>query len=124
MALADGFIKKLPKGYDTFLGEGDDRLSQGQKQLISIARVFLSKPEILILDEATSSIDTRTEIKVQEAFDKLMNNRTSIVVAHRLSTVENADRIIVMDKGRIVEEGSHKQLLETGGFYHSLYNSM
>ena len=124
LALADGFIKKLPEGYDTFLGECDDRLSQGQKQLISIARVFLSKPEILILDEATSSIDTRTEIKVQEAFDKLMNNRTSIVVAHRLSTVENADRIIVMDKGRIVEEGSHKQLLETGGFYHSLYNSM
>ncbi len=124
MALADGFIRRMPEGYDTVLGEGDDKLSQGQKQLISIARVFLSRPEILILDEATSSIDTRTESRVQEAFDKLMNGRTSFVVAHRLSTVENADRIIVMDKGKIVEQGDHRQLLEMGGYYHRLYNSM
>ena len=124
LALADGFIKRMPEGYDTVLSEGDDKLSQGQKQLISIARVFLARPEILILDEATSSIDTRTEVKVQEAFDRLMRGRTSFVVAHRLSTIENADRIIVMDKGRIVEQGTHRELLEKVGFYHRLYNSM
>lgn len=123
-ALADGFIRRMKNGYETVLGEGDDNLSQGEKQLISIARVFLARPEILILDEATSSIDSRTEIKVQEAFDKLMKGRTSFVVAHRLSTVENADRIIVMDKGKIVEQGTHKELLERRGFYHRLYNSM
>ncbi|MCR5201523.1 MAG: ABC transporter ATP-binding protein/permease [Lachnospiraceae bacterium] len=120
---AHSFIKKLPNGYDTYMGEGGSSLSQGQKQLLCIARVMLKKPQILILDEATSSIDTLTEINVCKAFDKLMMGRTSMIVAHRLSTIKNATKIIVMDKGRIIECGSHDELLEKKGFYANLYES-
>ncbi len=122
-AHADGFIKRLPDGYDTVIGEDGGSLSQGQKQLLCIARAMLSLPSMLILDEATSSIDTRTEIYVQKAFDEMMNGRTSFVVAHRLSTIRRADLILVMDSGRIVERGTHAELLEKGGFYANLYNS-
>lgn len=120
---AHGFIKRLKNGYDTVIGEGGDGLSQGQKQLISIARVMLTHPEMLILDEATSSIDTRTELKIQDAFSELMVGRTSFIVAHRLSTIREADKILVMSKGKIVEIGKHEELLEKGGFYAELYNS-
>ncbi len=120
---AHGFIKRLKNGYDTFIGEGGNGLSQGQKQLISIARVMLTHPEMLILDEATSSIDTRTELKIQDAFAELMEGRTSFIVAHRLSTIREADKILVMNNGKIVEIGKHKELLEKGGFYSELYNS-
>lgn len=122
-AHADGFIKRLPDGYDTVIGEDGGSLSQGQKQLLCIARAMLSLPSMLILDEATSSIDTRTEIYVQKAFDEMMKGRTSFVVAHRLSTIRRADLILVMDSGRIVERGTHAELLEKGGFYANLYNS-
>lgn len=122
-AHADGFIKRLPDGYDTVIGEDGGSLSQGQKQLLCIARAMLSLPSMLILDEATSLIDTRTEIYVQKAFDEMMNGRTSFVVAHRLSTIRRADLILVMDSGRIVERGTHAELLEKGGFYANLYNS-
>ena len=122
-AHADGFIKRLPDGYDTVIGEDGGSLSQGQKQLLCIARAMLSLPSMLILDEATSSIDTRTEIYVQKAFDKMMKGRTSFVVAHRLSTIRRADLILVMDSGHIVERGTHAELLEKGGFYANLYNS-
>lgn len=120
---AHSFIKRLPNGYDTYIGEDGGTLSQGQKQLLSIARIMLSLPPMLILDEATSSIDTRTELKIQEAFLKMMQGRTSFIVAHRLSTVREADIILVMRDGNIVEQGSHKELLEKGGFYSELYNS-
>ncbi len=120
---ADSFIQRLPNGYDTVIGEDGGILSQGQKQLICIARVMLTKPPMLILDEATSSIDTRTEMKIQDAFAKLMRGRTSIIVAHRLSTVKNCDLILVMDDGRIVEAGTHDALLAYGGVYTDLYNS-
>ena len=123
VAHADGFIKRLPDGYDTVIGEDGGSLSQGQKQLLCIARAMLSLPSMLILDEATSSIDTRTEIYVQKAFDEMMKGRTSFVVAHRLSTIRRADLILVMDSGRIVERGTHAELLEKGGFYANLYNS-
>ncbi len=122
-AHADGFIKRLPDGYDTVIGEDGGSLSQGQKQLLCIARAMLSLPSMLILDEATSSIDTRTEIYVQKAFDEMMKGRTSFVVAHRLSTIRRADLILVMDSGRIVERGTHAELLEKGRFYANLHNS-
>ena len=122
-AHAHGFIKRLSDGYDTVIGEDGGSLSQGQKQLLSIARVMLCQPPMLILDEATSSIDTRTEIKIQDAFAKLMKGRTSFIVAHRLSTIQNADRILVMKDGSIIEQGNHEELLEQKGFYYKLYNS-
>ena len=122
-AHAHSFIKRLPKGYDTVLGENGGFLSQGQKQLLCIARVMLVLPPMLILDEATSSIDTRMELKIQGAFAEMMKGRTSFIVAHRLSTIEGADRILVMKSGKIVEQGTHTELLAKGGFYHHLYNS-
>ena len=122
-AHAHNFIRRLPKGYDTVVAEDGGNLSQGQKQLLCIARVMLSLPPMLILDEATSSIDTRTEMKIQEAFAKLMEGRTSFIVAHRLSTIQEADIILVMKDGKIMEQGNHKELLEKGGFYATLYNS-
>lgn len=120
---AHSFIKRLPKGYDTMINEGSDSLSQGQKQLLCIARVMLCRPPMLILDEATSSIDTRTEIRIQKAFNKLMEGRTSFIVAHRLSTIQEADVILVMKDGNIIEQGSHEELLTQQGFYYNLYNS-
>lgn len=120
---AHDFIKRLPQGYDTVLGEEGGSLSQGQKQLLCITRVMLCLPPMLILDEATSSIDTRTEIKIQEAFAKMMKGRTSFIVAHRLSTIREADQILVMKDGNIIEQGDHQELLEKGGFYAELYNS-
>lgn len=122
-AFADGFIRQLPDGYDTVLHSDNEVLSQGQKQLLSIARIMLSTPSILILDEATSSIDTRTEIKVQQAFDRLMQGKTSFIVAHRLSTIREADIILVMRDGNVVESGSHTALLQKNGFYAELYHS-
>lgn len=118
-----GFITRLEHGYDTVLGDDGGNISQGQKQLFCIARVMLTHPPMLILDEATSSIDTRTEIKIQQAFEKLMQNKTSFIVAHRLSTIKNADLILVMNKGNVIEKGTHAELLEKGGFYANLYNS-
>ncbi|MBR5579337.1 MAG: ABC transporter ATP-binding protein [Lachnospiraceae bacterium] len=118
-----GFIKRLPQGYDTYLTEDGGNLSQGQKQLLCIARIMLTLPPMLILDEATSSIDTRTEIKIQEAFGKLMEGRVSFIVAHRLSTIRDADLILVMKEGNIVEQGDHDSLLKKKGFYYSLYYS-
>jgi ATP-binding cassette subfamily B protein len=117
------FIKTLPDTYDMVLNEESDNISQGQKQLLTIARAFLADPKILILDEATSSVDTRTEILIQKAMDKLMEVRTSFIIAQRLSTIKNADLILVMDKGDIVETGTHNELLKKGGFYANLYNS-
>ena len=115
------FIRRMPEGLDTIVT--DDSLSQGQKQLLCITRVLLSKPNMLILDEATSSIDTRTELEIQAAFNNLMKGRTSFVVAHRLSTIRNADQIIVMNAGRIIEQGNHDTLMAQNGFYSKLYNS-
>ena len=120
---AHSFIKRLPKGYDTVIGESGGSLSQGQKQLLCIARVMLCLPPMLILDEATSSIDTRTEMRIQKAFDAMMDGRTSFIVAHRLSTIREADLILVMKDGKIVEQGKHDALLDAGGFYAKLYNS-
>lgn len=117
------FIMKLPEGYDTLVEEDGGNLSQGQKQLICIARIMLTKPPMLILDEATSSIDTRTELQIQEAFDIMMEGRTTFIVAHRLSTIKNADVILVMDKGRILEQGTHRELLAKHGYYYNLYHS-
>lgn len=122
-AHAHGFIKRLPNGYDTVIGEDGGNLSQGQKQLLCIARVMLCLPPMLILDEATSSIDTRTEMKIQHAFSVMMEGRTSFIVAHRLSTIKSADIIIVMKDGNIIEQGNHEELLAKGGFYSVLYNS-
>lgn len=121
-AHAHSFIKRLPNGYETIISE-DGNISQGQKQLLCIARIMLTKPPVLILDEATSNIDTRTEIKIQKAFLELMKNRTSFIVAHRLSTIKESDIILVMNKGQIIEHGNHKELLERNGFYANLYNS-
>ena len=115
------FIRRLPDGLDTVLTE--DSLSQGQKQLLCITRVMLCLPPMLILDEATSSIDTRTELQIQEAFDQLMQGRTSFIVAHRLSTIRNADWILVMKDGQIIEQGTHEDLMKEDGFYNHLYNS-
>lgn len=122
-AHSHSFIKRLPQGYDTVIGEDGGSISAGQKQLLCITRVMLSKPPMLILDEATSSIDTKTEIRVQRAFEKLMQGKTSFVVAHRLSTIMSADVILVMREGNIVEQGTHAELMEKGGFYSTLYNS-
>ena len=123
MSHAHSFIKRLPEGYDTILSENGENLSQGQRQLLSITRVILCKPSILILAEATSSIDTRTEIKIQNAFAKMMEGKTSFIVAHRLSTIQNADIILVMKDGKIIEQGNHEELLEKKGFYSELYMS-
>ena len=117
------YIKTLPKGYNSVINEESSNISAGQKQLLTIARVILADPKILILDEATSSIDTRTEIQIQAAMDNLMKGRTSFVIAHRLSTIKNSDLILVMNQGDIVEQGTHEELLAKGGFYADLYNS-
>ncbi|MBP5223470.1 MAG: ATP-binding cassette domain-containing protein, partial [Lachnospiraceae bacterium] len=122
-AHAHSFIKRLPQGYHTLITEDGGSLSQGQKQLLCIARVMLCLPPMLILDEATSSIDTRTELKIQNAFAKMMEGRTSFIVAHRLSTIREADVILVMKDGNIIEQGNHESLLKQNGFYTSLYNS-
>ena len=121
-ARAHGFIKRMEKGYDTVLGEDGGGLSEGQKQLLCITRVMLALPPMLILDEATSSIDTRSERKISEAFEKMMQGRTTFIVAHRLSTIVNADRILVMENGCVVEQGKHRELLQKGGAYATLYN--
>ena len=117
------FIKTLPKGYNSLINEESNNISAGQKQLLTIARVILANPKVLILDEATSSIDTRTEIQIQNAMDNLMKGRTSFIIAHRLSTIKNADLILVMNHGDIVEQGKHEELLAKKGFYADLYNS-
>ena len=122
-AHAHSFIRRLPEGYDTVIAEDGGNISQGQKQLLCIARVMLCLPPMLILDEATSSIDTRTEVRIQKAFARMMQGRTSFIVAHRLSTIREADVILVMKDGHIVEQGNHDQLLAQGGFYAKLYNS-
>src|SRR4029077_865520 len=122
-AHVDPFVRTLPAGYDTKLDEDASELSSGQRQLLTIARAFLADPPILILDEATSNVDTRTEVLIQKAMSQLRHGRTSFVIAHRLSTIRNADTIVVMDAGRIVELGSHTELLRREGFYWNLYNS-
>ncbi len=119
----DSFIRRLPKGYDTMVSENGEDFSQGQRQLLCIARVMMSKPSMLILDEATSSIDTRTELKIQDAFNAMMEGRTSFIVAHRLSTIRNADCILVMKDGHIIEQGNHSDLMKAEGFYYNLYQS-
>ena len=123
MARADEFIERLPEGYDTQLTEAGRNLSQGQRQLLSISRAILKDPKILILDEATSSVDTRTEMNIQSAMVALMKNRTSLIIAHRLSTIRDADVIVVISKGAVVEAGNHEELLALGGEYHKLYSS-
>ena len=123
MANAHGFITRLPQGYDTVLTDDGGNLSQGQRQLLAIARTILADPAILILDEATSSVDTRTEVHIQEAMLALMKGRTNFVIAHRLSTIRNADLIVVIHHGRMVESGTHDQLLAQKGFYNQLYQS-
>ena len=123
LANADGFIRRLPQGYETRLTERGSNISQGQRQLLSIARAIVADPAILILDEATSSVDTRTEVQIQEALLRLMKGRTSFVIAHRLSTIRKADRILVINGGRIIEQGTHRELLDQGGFYSNLYMS-
>jgi ATP-binding cassette subfamily B protein len=123
LAHADTFIERLPDGYQTVLGERGSGLSQGQRQLLAIARAALSDPRILILDEATSSVDTRTERLIQKALENLLEGRTSFVIAHRLSTIRNADQVLVLDQGKIVERGKHDELLAKKGFYYHLYMS-
>ena len=123
MAEADHFIRQLPQGYQTNLSERAGNLSQGQRQLLSIARAILADPAILVLDEATSSVDTRTEVRIQKALLRLMQGRTSFVIAHRLSTIRDADKVVVINNGEIVEQGSHQELLDRHGFYHRLYLS-
>jgi ATP-binding cassette subfamily B protein len=122
-AHADHFIRSLPEGYNTILNEDATNISQGQKQLLTIARAVLADPPVIILDEATSSVDTRTEIRIQRAMHNLMKGRTSFVIAHRLSTIRDADLILVMNHGTIVEQGTHQQLMDMNGFYADLYNS-
>jgi ATP-binding cassette subfamily B protein len=122
-AYVDHFVRTLADGYDTVLDDDASNVSAGEKQLLTIARAFLADPEILILDEATSSVDTRTEVLIQKAMRRLMKNRTSFVIAHRLSTIRDADIILVMNHGRIVEQGTHEELLEAKGFYYNLYHS-
>ena len=123
LAMADHFIRTLPDGYDTVLKQGGDDLSQGQRQLITIARAFLADPSILILDEATANVDTRTEVEVQKAMNTLLKGRTSIIIAHRLSTIKNADFLLVVENGTIVEQGTHHELIERGGHYKELYEN-
>jgi ATP-binding cassette subfamily B protein len=123
LANADQFIRRLPQGYATILSERAGNLSQGQRQLLAIARAVLADPRILILDEATSSVDTRTEARIQEALLRLMKGRTSFVIAHRLSTIRGADEVLVIDDGRIIERGTHDRLLAARGFYYRLYMS-
>jgi ATP-binding cassette subfamily B protein len=123
LANADSFIERLPEKYETVLGERGSGLSQGQRQLLSIARAALADPRVLILDEATSSVDTRTERLIQKAFDALLKSRTSFVIAHRLSTIRNADMILVLKDGQIIERGKHDDLLAKKGFYYDLYMS-
>src|SRR5690606_9810216 len=122
-AHVDDFVRKLPHGYETILNEEASNISQGQRQLLTIARAFYADPEILILDEATSSVDTRTEVLIQKAMAKLLKGRTSFVVAHRLSTIRDADKIIVMDQGDVIETGNHDELMAKNGFYADLYNA-
>ena len=122
-AYVDQFVQTLPNGYNMVLNEEASNVSQGQKQLLTIARAILADPKILILDEATSSVDTRTEIRIQKAMDNLMEGRTSFIIAHRLSTIRDADLILVMKDGDIVEQGKHQELLNQNGFYAELYNS-
>jgi ATP-binding cassette subfamily B multidrug efflux pump len=122
-AHVDHFVRTLPEGYNLVLNEEATNISQGQKQLLSIARAIVTDPKMLILDEATSSVDTRTEVLIQKAMDNLMRNRTSFIIAHRLSTIRNADWILVMNEGDIVEQGKHEELLARNGFYADLYNS-
>src|SRR5699024_3503595 len=122
-AYADDFIRTMPDGYDTILGEDAANISQGQKQLLTIARAILADPTILILDEATSSVDTRTEMNIQLAMNRLMKGRTSFVIAHRLSTIRDADVILVLNKGDIIEKGTHDELIAAEGFYADLYRS-
>jgi ATP-binding cassette subfamily B protein len=121
LARADEFIERLPDGYDTVLAEAGSNLSQGQRQLLSIARAVLADPKILILDEATSNVDTRTEMHIQQAMVALMKNRTSLIIAHRLSTIRDADKIVVIKDGRVAEAGDHEELLALGGEYAKLY---
>ena len=123
MASAHGYIKHLPNQYQTIITSSGSNLSQGQRQLIAIARIILADSDILILDEATSSIDTRTEIEIQKGLNRLTEGRTSFVIAHRLKTIENANRILVIDQGEIIESGTHLELLSKNGFYHQLYRS-
>jgi ATP-binding cassette subfamily B protein len=123
LANADQWITRLPNGYDTMLSERGSNFSQGQRQLLAIARAVVADPKILILDEATSNVDTRTEMKIQEALLRLMKNRTSFVIAHRLSTIRNANQVLVIKEGEIIERGTHDSLLKTKGFYYRLYNS-
>ena len=123
LANADGFIHLLPRGYQTRVSEKGHNFSQGQRQLLAIARAILADPRILILDEATSSVDTRTEIQIQEALLRLLEGRTAFVIAHRLSTIRNADQVLVVNDHRIIERGTHEELLAMGGFYHQLYMS-
>ncbi len=122
-AHVDHFVRTLPEGYNLVLNEEATNISQGQKQLLTIARAIVIDPTMLILDEATSSVDTRTEVLIQQAMDNLMQNRTSFIIAHRLSTIRNADWILVMNEGDIVEQGKHEELLASNGFYSELYNS-
>ncbi len=123
LAMADHFIRTLPQGYDTVLKNGADDLSQGQRQLLTIARAFLANPRILILDEATANVDTRTEVEVQKAMQQLLHGRTGIVIAHRLSTIRDADLLLVVNQGQIVEQGTHQELLAKGGYYTTLYEN-
>ena len=123
LANAHEFIRRLPDGYDTMLTDGGGNLSQGQRQMISIARAILANPSVLILDEATSSVDTRTEVKIQEAMHNLMKGRTNFVIAHRLSTIKDADLIAVVNHGEIIERGNHQQLMDKKGFYYNLYTN-
>jgi len=122
-AQAHGFIEKLPEGYNTDIGQGGDKLSTGQKQLISIARAILADGKIMVMDEATSSVDTRTELLINAMTADLLKDKTSFIIAHRLSTVKNADIIILVDEGKIIEMGTHRQLLRKGGAYYNLYTS-
>ena len=122
-AFADDFIRKLPDGYDTHITEETDNISGGQKQLLTIARAILASPSVFILDEATSNVDTRTEMQIQKAMDHIMEHKTSFVIAHRLSTIRNADKILVMQKGNVIEQGTHEELLVKQGFYAGLYRA-